>query len=141
MPESVKSILFICNMNSIRSPMAAALMATLAPDGIIADSAGVYSGWLDPLTERVLGEVDITLEDYATKRLQDVNLDGFDLVVVMTAEAAGEVRKLLPSEKIEFWDVGNPSSESGNFDTLLAAYRDVRDEIGEKIKQRFSHQS
>ncbi|MEO0880341.1 MAG: low molecular weight phosphatase family protein, partial [Pseudomonadota bacterium] len=56
--------MFVCNMNSVRSPMAAALLRAVAPEGFHVDSAGVYEGWLDPFAEAVMQEIGVTLEDH-----------------------------------------------------------------------------
>ena len=131
------SVLFVCNMNSVRSPMAALLMSTMVPEGTNIDSAGIYQGWVDPFTRDVLGERGINIEGFISKQLNNIDPNEFDLVVAMTPEAASEVRKIVPREKIEFWPIDNPSTETGGQQAVLAAYRGVRDEIINKIKSRF----
>lgn len=133
----VKSVLFACNMNSVRSPMAAALLRAEAGSGLAVDSAGVYEGGLDPFVETVLGEIGVSLAGHEPKSMQALNLDAFDLAVVLTPEAAVEVRRYLPREKIEFWPVENPSDTRGGEAEILEAYRRVRDELRERIAARF----
>ena len=82
-----KSVLFVCNMNSVRSPMAAAILASQAQGALRVDSAGVYEGGLDPFVESVLGEIGMSLGDYEPKAVSDTTLDGFDLVIALTPEA------------------------------------------------------
>ncbi len=136
--KAIYSVLFVCNMNSVRSPMAALLMAGAVEGDMKIDSAGLYPGWLDPFTQEIMSEVGISMDGYTTKRLSDIEPDKFDLVVAMTPEAAGEIRRLVPKEKLEFWPIDNPSTETGAREEVLAAYRGVRDEILEKITRRFS---
>ena len=132
-----RSVLFACNMNSVRSPMAAAILAADAQGRIAVDSAGVYEGGLDPFIEGVLTEIGVSLGDYSPKAMHDIDLDTFDLAIVLTPEAAGEARKFLPREKIEFWDIANPTDIRGGRDELLAAYRGARDALRAKIRARF----
>ncbi len=137
MTKPAKSVLFTCNMNSVRSPIAAAMFAAYCKNVERVDSAGVYSGWLDPMTSRVLAEVDIVLDNYKAKKISDVNPDDFDLIIAMTPEAAGEIRRIVPAEKLEYWDIDNPTSYSSEDNAVLQGYREVRDDIEVRIKARF----
>jgi len=130
-------ILFACNMNSVRSPMAAALLRKYGAGDFSVDSAGVYEGGLDPFVEIVMGELGVPMEGHEPKTLKNVDLGSFDLVVTLTPEAAGEARRFLPREKIEFWDTENPSEERGGREEILNAYRRVRDALKTRLEQRF----
>ncbi len=132
-----QSVLFACNMNSVRSPMAAALLRLEAGDRVNVDSAGVYEGGLDPFVEIVMGELGVAMQGHAPKMLSDVDLSAFDVVVALTPEAAIEARKQLPRAAIEFWDIENPSEERGGRDAIVTAYARVRDAIRLKLAQRF----
>ena len=133
----LKSVLFACNMNSVRSPMAACLFPALVAQAITCDSAGLYRGWRDPMTETVLNEIDVVMEGQGVKTLSDVDFFDFDLIIALTPEVAGEIRRLAPGQPIEYWDVENPSTEGGGYDHALAAYRTVRDDIAARIEARF----
>ena len=133
----VKSIFFACNMNSIRSPMAAAILKAEAGDRINVDSAGVYEGGPDPFIDGVLREIGVALGDFEPKSMNDLEIDDFDLAIVLTPEAAAEARKFLSRDKIEFWDIDNPTDVRGGRDELLTAYRAARDDIRRKIAARF----
>ncbi len=132
-----KSVLFACNMNSVRSPMAAALLRLDAGDRLRVDSAGVYEGGLDPFVEIVMRDLDVAMSDHEPKTLSEVDLADFDVVVALTPEAAVEARKRLPRAAIEFWDIENPSEERGGRDAIIAAYARVRDQLREKLARRF----
>ncbi len=131
----VKSVLFVCNLNSVRSPMAAAILA--GHSALKVDSAGVYEGGVDPFVESVLGEIGLTLGDYEPKAVSDIDPKSFDLVIALTPEAAAEARRFAPRERIEFWPIENPSDVRGGRDALLEAYRSVRDELRSRIRARF----
>lgn len=132
-----KSVLFVCNMNSVRSPMAAAILANEARGAVRVDSAGVYEGGLDPFVEGVLGEIGVSLGEYEPKAVSDIRLEGFDLVIALTPEAAAEIRRFLPRDRIEFWPIDNPSDVRGDRTALMDAYRAVRDELRGRIRVRF----
>ncbi|MEM9616370.1 MAG: low molecular weight phosphatase family protein [Pseudomonadota bacterium] len=132
-----QSILFACNMNSVRSPMAAALLRLRGKPDIHIDSAGVYEGGLDPFVEMVMQELGVSMESHEPKALSEVKLDGFDVIVALTPEAAVEARRYLPRDKIEFWDIENPSQERGGREAILEAYRGVRDDLAGRLRERF----
>ncbi len=136
-PSLPKSVLFVCNMNSVRSPMAAMLFDRLSGSSVPCDSAGLYQGWRDPFTDIVLKEAGLSLGDREAKTLADIDLSRFDLVIALTPEAAGEVRRLTAAERVKYWEVSNPSTAAGGEEAVIAAYRDVRNDLEERIRQRF----
>lgn len=133
----IKSVFFACNMNSIRSPMAAAILKSQAGEQINVDSAGVYEGGPDPFIDGVLREIGVALGCFEPKSMNDLEIDNFELAIVLTPEAAAEARKFLPRDKIEFWDISNPTDVRGGKDELLQAYRAARDDLRQKIAARF----
>lgn len=132
------SILFACNMNSVRSPMAAALLRLLGKGDFTVDSAGVYEGGLDPFVEIVMEELGVSMDAHEPKALSGVDLSKVDLLIALTPEAAFEARRHMPREKVEFWDVENPSEERGSREEVAAAYRRVRDDLAARLRARFS---
>lgn len=131
------SVLFVCNMNSVRSPMAAALLKAGAGSALRIDSAGVYEGALDPFVEAALGEVGLAIAGHEPKTLDQVRVEDFDVVVALTPQAAEEIRKRRPGRNVEVWDIENPSGSAGGRDAILAAYRAVRDDLSKRLAQRF----
>lgn len=131
------SILFVCHQNSVRSPMAAALLRERAPTDARIDSAGVYEGALDPFVELVMGELSIAMGGHEPKALEDVDLGGAEVLIALTPSAAIALRKKAPDRAIEFWDVENPSDERGSRDAVVEAYRRVRDELATQVCARF----
>ena len=128
-------VLFACNMNSVRSPMAAALLRLAGGEGV--DSAGVYEGGLDPFAEIVMREVGASLDGHEPKTLASTDLSRFEAIIALTPEAAAEARRLAPDTPVEFWDVDNPSDVHGGRDAIVDAYRRVRDQLNAKLRARF----
>ena len=131
------SVLFACNMNSVRSPMAAALLRLEGGPGARIDSAGVYEGGLDPFAEIVMRELGASLESHEPKTLANTDLSGFGAIIALTPEAAVEARRLAPDKTVEFWDLENPSEAHGGRDAIVDAYRRVRDDLVRKLRDRF----
>jgi len=132
-----QSILFLCNMNAVRSPMAAALLRLRAKGAACVDSAGVYEGGLDPFVEIVMRELNVSMHDHEPKTLSDVDLSDVDLIIALTPEARAAAERVAPREKIEFWPTDNPSEERGDREAVIDAYRRVRDAMAKKLDARF----
>ena len=137
-PMTRQNVLFVCNQNSVRSPMAAALLGLRDSNGAQIDSAGLYEGGFDPFVEIVMKELDVEMNEHAPKTLSGVDIDAFDRIVALTPEAALAIRKSAPDACIEFWDIENPSEERGGRNAVIDAYRRVRDELAERLRERFA---
>ncbi len=55
------AVLFACSRNSVRSPMAAAILKYLAGNRIYVESAGVRAGETDPFAIAVMEELGIDM--------------------------------------------------------------------------------
>ena len=82
------AVLFACTLNSVRSPMAAALMRHLFGKFVYVDSAGARAGDLDPMAVEVMEEVGVTLSDLRYFGSQPWPF-GRSLMVGFTARYAG----------------------------------------------------
>jgi protein-tyrosine-phosphatase len=128
-------VLFLCNRNAIRSPMAAVLLGHL---GGAAESAGVTPGEPDPLSDAVLEEIGLSISA-PPQHVDALKLGRFGLIVALSPQAqhrALELTRNLPVP-VEFWQVGDPSLTDGSREQRLASYRMVRDDLLKKLKERF----
>jgi len=135
MSDAPHTVLFLCNRNAIRSPMAAALLGHL---GARAESAGVTPGEPDPLADAVLGEMGLGIAA-PPRPVDQLKLGHFDLIVALSPQAqhrALEMTRNLPTA-VEFWQVADPTLVDGNREMRLAAYRQLRDDLLHKLKNRF----
>ena len=135
------SVLFACSHNAIRSPMAEALMKAMHGRRVFVDSVGVHPVGLDAFAVAVLDELGIDLSRHRPKTFADLADDYFDLVVTLSPEAqhwALELTRDRPWE-VEFWPMPDPSAVIGNRETCLAAYRQLRELLQERLRLRFPH--
>jgi len=139
--EVPASVLFLCGMNAVRSPMAEQIARQMLPQDIFVASAGVRAGERDPFVDAVLAEKGLSLgtrEPHLFDELEDAY---FDLIVTLAPEAhhaALELTRSL-SVDVEYWPTADPTSASGTREQILAAYRDVRDRLEARIRQRFTN--
>ncbi|MEO1043343.1 MAG: low molecular weight phosphatase family protein [Pseudomonadota bacterium] len=135
MSTDVSSVLFACNMNSVRSPMAEALAQHLLPDDVQVDSCGVYRGIKDPFVLASLEEQGVVPSPHDPREFNEVDIENYDVIVALTPEAAAEARKL--NSRVEFWDVDNPTDTRGSEAEIRAAYAQLRHQLTDKIIERF----
>ena len=133
------SVLFACTENSLRSPMAEALMKYLHGGQIYVQSVGVRPSEIDPFVLVVLDEIGIDRSQHRARSFEDLEDDYFDLVISMSPEAqhrAVELTRTMACD-VEFWPTMDPSVIEGSREERLEAYRDVRDRLMERIRDRF----
>ena len=139
MPQSV---LVACGMNSVRSPMAASLLQHMFPHTLYVRSAGARKGELDPFAVAALEEVGIDISRHRPmtfEELEDWEGLNFDLIVTLSPEAhhkALELTRTIAAD-VEYWPTPDPTAIEGTREQRLSAYREVRDQLTERIKTRF----
>lgn len=133
------SVLFCCTYNSIRSPMAEGMLKYLHGRRIFVDSVGVRASEIDGFVVAVMDEIGIDLSKHRSKTFDDLEDTSFDLIVSLSPEAqhsAVEMTRTMACD-VEFWPTMDPSVVEGSRDERLDAYRDVRDKLMARIRERF----
>ena len=140
MEEFPSAVLFACTMNSARSPMAEAILKFLHGNHIYVDSVGVRSREIDGFAITVMDEIGIDLTQHKAKTFDNLEDNYYDLVIPLSPEAqhrAVEMTRVMAC-KIEFWNIFDPSIfENEDRDSRLDAYRQIRDQLMDKIKAKF----
>jgi len=133
------SVLFACNMNAVRSPIAAGLMRHLYGKFVYVESIGVRQGDLDPFAVTVMDEIGIDISRHAPRDFADLLDTSFDMVISLTPEAHHKALELTRTMAIEalHWPTLDPTVITGNREQMLDAYRQVRDALLTRIKQQF----
>lgn len=140
--ELPKAVLFACNMNAVRSPMAEAILRHLAGRQIYVESAGVRAGEADPFAVAVMEEIGIDLSGHAPQAIAELYDSSFDLVISLSPEAHHQALEMTRTQAIvaEYWPTIDPTAAMGSREQILNAYRDVRDTLFRRIKGRFPMQ-
>ncbi len=138
------AVLFTCNLNLVRSPMAAALLRRMWGTSIFVDSCGLRAAEEpDGFVLAVMTELGQDLSAHRPKSFDELEDDSFDLVISLTPEAhhrAVEFGRARATE-IEYWPTSDPTLEQGSRDQRLQAYRRVRDELQSRLLDRFGRPS
>lgn len=138
----VQSVLFVCNFNAVRSACAEALARHYFGKSVYVQSAGVRSGEpTDPFMISALDEIGIDASRHRPRTLEELEeWEGlnFDLIVSLSPEAhhaALELTRTVAAD-VEYWPTPDPTVSQGSREQRLDAYRDVRDGLGFRIRQR-----
>ena len=136
-PRKVQSVLFMCAMNAVRSPMAETLARSLLPGTYVA-SAGIRPGERDPFVDAVLGEVGLSLGRHAPHSLDELEDDYFDLIVTLAPEAHHAALELTRSMAVDvmYWPTPDPAVATGTRDQIMHSYREVREHLKLLIEKR-----
>lgn len=139
------SILFCCDHNAIRSPMAEGIMKRLYGRSAYVQSAGVKSDMeIDGFAIAVCDEIGVALSNHRSRSFEEMqawgdDLGGFDLIVALSPASqrlALELTRVFHLE-IEYWPIMDPSGLAEGREAKLAAYRQTRDQIMSKMIERF----
>ncbi len=128
-----KRVLFLCIGNSCRSQMAEAIVNHRLAEDWQAFSAGTRpAGYIHPLTFRVLEEIGI--HHYGSSKPVDLfRGEPFDLVITVCDDSAEDCPVWLGQGKREHLGFPDPAKAEGSEDDQLKVFRQVRDEMRERI--------
>jgi protein-tyrosine-phosphatase len=126
-------------MNSVRSPIAAALARKFFPGRLIARSAGVRSGKADGFVHEVMEEIGVDMSVHTPHTMEELVANRIDLVVTLSADAPASVEKRgLEMGAIEHWPMPDPTEIEGNREAVLSAYRTLRDTLQKRVRERLA---
>lgn len=139
------SVLFACDHNAVRSPMAEGIMKKLYGQTIFVQSAGVYHDIeIDGFAIAVCDEIDVKLEKHRSRSFEEMeewgdDIGGYDLIIALSPASQRHALEYTRFHAIdvEYWPIFDPTSLGQMREEKLAAYRQTRDQILENIKKRF----
>src|ERR1700748_1750829 len=122
-----QAVLFACRLNSVRSPMAAALFRHLFGHLSHVASAGVRRGGLASSAVAAMDEFGLDISKHRPmtfEELDDWEGLNFDLIVTLSPEAhhkALDLTRTLAAD-VEYWPTHDPSTSDGNREQKMDAY-------------------
>lgn len=139
------SILFCCDHNAVRSPMAEGLMKKFYGRAAYVQSAGVKNDMeIDGFAIAVCQEVGVELSRHRSRSFDEMkewgdDLSGFDLVVALSPASqrqALEFTRFFHLD-VEYWPILDPTGIGETREAKLSAYRQARDQIRNRMIERF----
>ncbi len=133
-----KKVLFICTHNSARSQMAEAFLRAFYSGDFEATSAGTEPTEVNPYAIQVMEEIGIDISKQRPKNLRDFLGMDFDYVITV-CDQARESCPFFPGRTIIHRAFEDPARFEGTEEEILSAFRKVRDEIKDWVKNRFKN--
>jgi protein-tyrosine-phosphatase len=118
--------------------MAAGILSHFA-HRVFVDSAGLRVGELDMFAVSAMDEIGIDISRHQPKTFDDLEDTSFDEVISLSPEAqhrAVEMTRTMACEVV-FWNTFDPTLVEGSRAVRLDAYRQVRDQLIKRIRNRF----
>jgi arsenate reductase len=131
----VKKILFLCVANSGRSQMAEGIAKNLLGDKGLIQSAGSKPSRVNPFAITALWELGIDISGQRSKSVTEIDPATVDTVITLCAEEECPVF-LGKAERIH-WPLPDPGKGAVTDEEKLKSFREVRDEIGRRLKDFF----
>jgi protein-tyrosine-phosphatase len=143
--NTIQSVLFCCDLNSVRSPMAEGICKKYHGLSMFVQSAGVSpKAEIDPFAVEVCEELGIKLKKHRSRSFKEMeawgdDISSFDLIIALSPAAqrhALEYTRFF-SLNIEYWKILDPTDIGDSRTLKLNAYRTTRDQILDHINRRF----
>jgi protein-tyrosine-phosphatase len=139
------SVLFCCDHNSVRSPIAEGLMKKFYGQRAYVQSAGVRNDReVDGFSVAVSAEDGVELERHRSRSFEEMiewgdDLGGFDLIIALSPASQRHALELtrFASIDVEYWPIMDPTGLGESRAAKLDAYRQTRDQIKGHILERF----
>ena len=140
-----QSILFCCDHNAVRSPMAEGIMKKLYGTGTYVQSVGVINDLeIDGFSIAVCDEIGVELSRHRSRSFDEMerwgdDLSSFDLIVALSPASQRRALELtrLFHLTVEYWPILDPTGIGETREMKLVSYRQTRDQILKKLREKW----
>ncbi|ETX27130.1 ArsC family transcriptional regulator [Roseivivax isoporae LMG 25204] len=140
-----QSVLFACDHNAVRSPMAEGITKMLYGQDLYVQSVGVLNDLeIDGFAIAVCKEIGVELSRHRARNFEELEsmgeaLSGFDLIVAMSPAAQRHALDLtrMFHLSVEYWPILDPTGIGEERETKLNAYRQTRDQIHDQLREKW----
>lgn len=140
-----QSVLFCCDHNAVRSPMAEGIMKKYYGTDTYVQSVGVKNDLeIDGFSIAVCAELEVELSRHRSRSFDEMeqwgdDLSSFDLVIALSPASQRRALELTRyfHLDVEYWPILDPTGLGESRDAKLVQFRAARDQIAERLIQRF----
>lgn len=134
---AITRVLFLCTGNSARSQMAEAFLRKYAGDRLESYSAGLEPKGINPFTIKVMDEIGIDISSQSSKGISTyLGKVLFQYLITVCDDAEKNCPTVWPGVNQRLhWSFQDPASFEGTEDEKLAVFRQVRDQIEQRVKE------
>ncbi|MDE4134224.1 low molecular weight phosphatase family protein [Phaeobacter sp. QD34_3] len=145
MEQLPQSILFCCDHNAVRSPMAEGIMKKFYGTGTYVQSVGVHNDMeIDGFCIAVCQEIGVELSRHRSRSFDEMeqwgdDLSSFDLVVALSPASQRRALELTRffHLQVEYWPIMDPTGLGETREAKLDSYRQTRNQIIQHLKARW----
>jgi arsenate reductase len=116
--------------------MAEAFANFYGKNKLMAQSAGIEPGKLNPFVIKAMGEIGIDISNNKTKSVESFlkSKETFDYVITVCDATSGERCPFFPGQVIRLhWEFDDPSAFTGSEEEIMIKVREIRDKIKDKV--------
>ena len=126
-------VLFLCTENACRSQMAEGLVNHDLAGQVKAWSAGVRPSRVNPRAIEVMAELGMDIRQHRSKSVDDLAGETFDLVITLCDQAQQQCPFFPGDTEVMHVGFPDPAQAAGSEETIMAAFRQVRDALREQL--------
>jgi len=126
-------VIFVCTHNSARSQMAEGMLRAWGGDRFEAFSAGTEATRVRPEAVAVMGEIGVDISGHTSKTLEPFMGESFAWLITVCDQAKESCPTIPGVRQQVHWSIDDPSAVEGDDATRLAAFRDARDRLRDRI--------
>ena len=106
---------------------------------VYVDSVGLRTEAVNPFAVAVMDEIGLNISEHKPKTFDELEDGYFDLVVSLSPEAHHRALELTRTAAIdvEYWPIFDPTAVQGSRESRVAAFRETRDTLDRRLKERF----
>ena len=140
-----QSVLFCCDHNAVRSPMAEGLMKKFYGTGTYVQSVGVKNDMeIDGFSIAVCSELDVQLDRHRSRSFDEMeewgdDLGSFDLIIALSPASQRRALELTRFYHldVEYWPILDPTGLGESREAKLTQFRAARNQIVGRLIDRF----
>ncbi len=140
--DNRQRVLFLCTGNSARSQMAEAFLRHYGGDRFEVYSAGLEPKGIHPLTIQAMNEIGFLMKEHSSK---GVNVYLGKVLVQYRITVCDQAEQNCPTmwpgvNQRLHWSFEDPAAFEGSAEERLAKFREVRDQIEQKVRDWVAEQ-
>jgi arsenate reductase len=133
MGQDPKRVIFVCTHNSARSQMAEGMLRAWGGDRFEAFSAGTEATRVRPEAIAVMDEIGIDISGHTSKTIEPFLGQTFSWLITVCDQAREACPTIPGVVQQAHWSIDDPSAVEGDEEARLAAFREARDILRDRI--------
>ncbi len=127
-------VLILCTGNSARSQMAEGLLRHLAGGRYEVFSAGTHPSLVRTEAIAAMRELGIDISGHRSKSVDEFRLQAFDYVITVCDNARESCSVFPGNARRIHWNFEDPAAAVGDQAVKLEAFRRIRDQIADRLR-------